>query len=102
MFNTPDETWLFIMDSRLKWKATALLTWVLATDIAYCLPHVGNELETTLQTTATGSAGAHETQYPPSNSEDRLLVPESHPVRLREICYMVYGMVLTFWTRCIE
>ncbi|CAI7663006.1 unnamed protein product [Penicillium viridicatum] len=68
------------MDSRLKWKATALLTWVLATDIAYSLPHVGNEVEATLQTTATGSAGAYETQYPPSNSEDRLLVPESHPV----------------------
>lgn len=90
------------MDSRLKWKATALLTWVLATDIAYGLPHVGNEVEATLQTTATGSAGAYETQYPPSNSEDRLLVPESHPVRLREMCYMTYGMVLTFWTRCIE
>ncbi|KAJ5920307.1 hypothetical protein N7516_011165 [Penicillium verrucosum] len=68
------------MNSRLKWKATALLTWVLATDIAYCLPHVGNEVEATVQTTATESTGAYETQYPPSNSEDRLLVPESHPV----------------------
>ncbi|KAF9247484.1 CAZyme family GH81 [Penicillium roqueforti] len=68
------------MDSRLKWKATAVLTWLLATEKAYCLPHVGNEVEATLQNTATEPARAFETQYPPSNSEDRLLIPESHPV----------------------
>ncbi|CAG7941982.1 unnamed protein product [Penicillium nalgiovense] len=68
------------MDSRSKWKATALLTWLLTTEIAHCLPHVGNAVEATLQNTATESASAFETQYPPSNSEDRLLIPESHPV----------------------
>ncbi|KAJ5036515.1 putative endo-1,3(4)-beta-glucanase [Penicillium chrysogenum] len=68
------------MDTRLKWKATALLTWLLTTEIAHCLPRVGNEVEATLQNTATESASAFETQYPPSSSEDRLLIPESHPV----------------------
>ncbi|CAG7979316.1 unnamed protein product [Penicillium nalgiovense] len=68
------------MDSRSKRKATALLTWLLTTEIAHCLPHVGNAVEATLQNTATESASAFETQYPPSNSEDRLLIPESHPV----------------------
>ena len=90
------------MDSRLNWKATALLTWLLATEKAYCLPHVGNEVEATLRNTATQPARAFKTQYPPSNSENRLLIPKAHPVRLREMFYIVYGMVLTFWTRCIE
>ncbi|KGO67124.1 Glycoside hydrolase, family 81 [Penicillium italicum] len=68
------------MDSRSKWKAAGLLTWLLATEIAYCLPKVETEVETTLQPTATESTSAFKTQYPPSNSEDRLLIPESHPV----------------------
>ncbi|KAJ5374114.1 Glycoside hydrolase family 81 [Penicillium concentricum] len=68
------------MDSRSKWKATTLLTWLLTTEIAHCLPHLGNEIEAALRNTAIQPARAFQTQYPPSNSESRLLIPESHPV----------------------
>ncbi|KAG0153267.1 hypothetical protein PDIDSM_5117 [Penicillium digitatum] len=68
------------MDSRLKWKATGLLTWLLATEKAYCLPQVGTGVEIAIQPTSTEPTGAFETQYPPSDSEDRLLIPNSHPV----------------------
>ncbi|KXG53591.1 Glycoside hydrolase, family 81 [Penicillium griseofulvum] len=67
------------MDSRSKWKATALLI-CLTTELAHCLPPVGNVVEAALQNTAAGPASAFETQYPPSNSESRLLIPESKPV----------------------
>ncbi|KAJ5170259.1 Glycoside hydrolase family 81 [Penicillium coprophilum] len=68
------------MDSRSKWKATTLLTWLLTTEIAHCLPRVGNKVEATLRHTAAEPATALETQYPPLNSESRLFTPVSHPV----------------------
>jgi hypothetical protein len=35
VLNIRDEIWIFTMDTRLKWKATALLTWLLTTEIAH-------------------------------------------------------------------
>ncbi|KAJ5266506.1 hypothetical protein N7478_009314 [Penicillium angulare] len=65
-----------------RWKAAALLTWVLAADIVNCLPSqfVGTAAERILQETATESPATFETQYPPNNAEERLLIPETKPV----------------------
>lgn len=65
-----------------KWKATALLTWLLAAESAYSLPRVGTAVEAILQNTATGPATAFETQYPPANTGERVVIHESHPVCL--------------------
>ncbi|KAJ5788598.1 hypothetical protein N7457_003588 [Penicillium paradoxum] len=64
----------------LRSKATALLTSLLAADIAHCLPHVGNAEKGTPDSTGTNTASAFETQYPPSNEGSRLLIPASQPV----------------------
>lgn len=66
-----------------KWKAAALLTWLLAADSVYCLPNlrVGALAEEILQQTATQPVSAFETQYPPSNAEERILIPQASPVR---------------------
>jgi endo-1,3(4)-beta-glucanase len=70
------------MESGSTWKATALLTWLLAAESVNCLPRVGTAVESILQGTATEPETAYSTQYPPTNEEDRLLIPKSHPVRL--------------------
>ncbi|KAJ6016287.1 hypothetical protein N7540_010878 [Penicillium herquei] len=64
------------------WKATALLTWLLATDSVNCLPNpvIGSVAEKVLQQTATRPTVAFETQYPPNNSEERILIPQASPV----------------------
>ncbi|KAJ5247716.1 hypothetical protein N7468_002699 [Penicillium chermesinum] len=61
------------MERAINWKAKALLTCLFAADSVLCLPNPAGS-------TATGAATAFETQYPPSNPEDRLLVPETKPV----------------------
>ncbi|KAJ5925328.1 hypothetical protein N7454_007967 [Penicillium verhagenii] len=63
-----------------KWKATALLIWLAATDSVYGLPDsgVGTAAEIILQQTATQPARTFETQYPPSNQ--RILIPEASPI----------------------
>ena len=63
-----------------KWKAAALLTWILAAESAYGLPQVGTAVESILQKTSTEQTSAYVTQYPPANEGNRLLIPESHPV----------------------
>ncbi|KAJ6088691.1 hypothetical protein N7486_009952 [Penicillium sp. IBT 16267x] len=65
-----------------KWKATALLTWLLAADSVYCLPNagVGAVAEEILHQTATQPVSAFETQYPPSNAEERIFLPKASPV----------------------
>ncbi|CAG7923844.1 unnamed protein product [Penicillium olsonii] len=63
-----------------KWKAAALLTWILAAESAYGLPQVGTAVESILQKTSTEQTSAYVTQYPPANKGNRLLIPESHPV----------------------
>ncbi|KAJ5758059.1 uncharacterized protein N7511_006753 [Penicillium nucicola] len=67
------------MDSGSKWKATALLTWLLAAESVNCLPRVDTAVESILQGTATRRDTAYSTQYPPANEEDRLFIPESQP-----------------------
>ncbi|KAJ6044971.1 uncharacterized protein N7446_003169 [Penicillium canescens] len=67
------------MESCSKWKATALLTWLLAAESVNCLPRVGTAVRGILQGTATEPETAYRTQYPPTNEEDRLFIPESHP-----------------------
>lgn len=65
------------------WKSAAVLTWLLAAESAYCLPQtppIGSEAEKILEKTATQPSTAFKTQYPPSNAEERLLVPETSPV----------------------
>lgn len=74
-----------IMESTSKWKATALLTWLLAAESVNCLPPVGTAVEGILHGTATEPETAYRTQYPPTNEEDRLFIPESHPVRFLDM-----------------
>ncbi|KAJ5763696.1 hypothetical protein N7533_002377 [Penicillium manginii] len=65
------------------WKATALLTWLLAAESVHSLPQtqpIGSVAEKILEQTATGPSTAFKTQYPPSNSEERLLIPETSPI----------------------
>jgi hypothetical protein len=82
-----------------KWKVTALLTWLIAAEKAHCFPRVETAVGSILQSTTAHSAISFETQYPPSNSEHRLLIPESHPVRrLIERDFMIYGKMLTIGT----
>ncbi|KAJ5758847.1 hypothetical protein N7520_006003 [Penicillium odoratum] len=65
-----------------RWKATALLTWLLAADTVHCSPNlrVGVVVEKILQQTDTQPARAFETQYPPSNEEYRILIPQASPI----------------------
>lgn len=69
------------------WKSTAVLTWLLAAESVYSLPQsqpIGSVAEKILEQTATESSAAFKTQYPPSNAEERLLIPETSPV-----CFVV-------------
>lgn len=66
------------------WKATVLLTWLLAAESVHGLPQsqpIGSVAESILEQTATEPSTAFKTQYPPSNSEARVLIPEASPVR---------------------
>lgn len=56
----------------MNWKAKALLTCLFAAESVLCLPNPAGS-------PATGPK-AFETQYPPVNPEERLLVPETKPV----------------------
>ncbi|KAJ5586876.1 uncharacterized protein N7459_002641 [Penicillium hispanicum] len=65
----------------VNWKATALLTCLAAAETVHGLPKPpGTVAEEILQKTATAPAAAFKTQYPPADAEERLLIPESHPV----------------------
>lgn len=71
------------MASSSTWKAKALLTWFLAAEAVNCLPNpvLGTAAEEILQRTAAQPERAFKTQYPPSNAEERLLIPDPSPVR---------------------
>lgn len=60
-----------------------MLTWLLAAESVYSLPQsqpIGSVAEKILEQTATESSTAFKTQYPPSNAEERLLIPETSPI----------------------
>ncbi|KAJ5183331.1 hypothetical protein N7492_000947 [Penicillium capsulatum] len=62
-----------------KWKAAAVLTWILAADTVQGLPQpLGTVAEEILEQTTTHESKAFKTQYPPSNQ--RLLISEAKPV----------------------
>ncbi|KAJ5084702.1 hypothetical protein NUU61_009281 [Penicillium alfredii] len=67
------------MEFRSKWKAAAILTWLLATETAYSLPKQVESAESILQKTAAEPTTSFKTQYPPDNAEDRLLIPQTKP-----------------------
>lgn len=65
-----------------------MLTWLLAAESVHGLPQsqpIGSIAEKILDQTATEPSAAFKTQYPPSNAEDRLLIPETSPV-----CFVVH------------
>lgn len=64
-----------------KWKAATVLTCLLAAGSVRGLPQpAGTFAEEILDQTATEETGSFKTQYPPSNANERLLIPEAKPV----------------------
>lgn len=61
-----------------------LLTWLLAADSVHGQPRVGTVVEG-LQSTTTDPSTGFETQYPPSNDQSRLNIPDSHPVSVLDL-----------------
>ncbi|KAJ5893793.1 hypothetical protein N7495_005484 [Penicillium taxi] len=63
-----------------QWKASVLLTWLLAAKSVHCYPSpLGTAVEEILERTVTRHSTAFKTQYPPLNSEQRVLDPDARP-----------------------
>lgn len=63
-----------------KWMATAMLTWLLATDSVHGLPKPDGTAAEILELSATQPETAFKTQYPPKN--ERLAIAPDQPVSI--------------------